>query len=273
MTGEGPLAAGTPPAPPLGGAGPGASGGDLTQWEEDGAPRVENEKNKPHTMGEGGARTTRPHWHRAVSNPLGHTAVSPPSGPGPSGFRKHRAGCHACQPGFGSGVLGTLLPLGRINTLGAQAHMLRSPPPPRGPIQFPCDLGPREALRHGDAHPARTPSGLGRPPASSTICSGTEGAGWGLWPPPSRADTWHREGPSCPQRGLATRNVAAPPRRGAPVATRPLLAPSSDTGRPAPASGERRERGQAQRTPASGLLSEAFLLFVGGPDQQRPHRP
>jgi len=163
MTGEGPLAAGTPPAPPLGGAGPGASGGDLTQWEEDGAPRVENEKNKPHTMGEGGARTTRPHWHRAVSNPLGHTAVSPPSGPGPSGFRKHRAGCHACQPGFGSGVLGTLLPLGRINTLGAQAHMLRSPPPPR-PNPVPLRSGPERGAETWRCAPREDPEWPGQAP-------------------------------------------------------------------------------------------------------------
>lgn len=168
-----------PPAPPLGGAGTGmplggrgdqgpgsgfASAGNLTQWEEDGVPQGgKREKQTSHNGRVRGPDHPSPSGTgtKQVSDPLGHTAVSLPSGPGPSGFQK----CWA-RVAWRSG---------QALALGCLAHcslweelILRVPRPtcsgqPPSPNQFPCDLGPKKALRHRGAHPARTPSSLGSP--------------------------------------------------------------------------------------------------------------
>lgn len=147
------------------------------------------------------------HWHRGGLRPsrahsgvpaLQSWALQVPGAPGGGGV--------ALQPGFGSGVLGTLLPPERINT-SAQCSGHARP----DPIQFAYDLGQREAQRPRDAHPAR-PRGpwAGSPPAAPGVHAGGSGTRLPV------QDTWHREGPACPPRGLITRNVTAPPCRGSP---------------------------------------------------------
>lgn len=160
-------------------------------------PKVENEKNKSHTMGEGGARATQAPLALAQSGSptlYGTQQCPHPPALGPRGSRSAGRGWR--------GGPARLWLWGAWHTAPSGKNEYFGPVTPCAPEAQSTSLviWAREALRPRGAHPARPPKSLGRPPPAAPRA---HAADFGRTPPLQ----------DCPQRGRITRNVAAPPCR------------------------------------------------------------